>query len=1512
MVKRLVSVFLLSAAVLTASAQYQLLNNGFESWESVGNGEEPVNWSSFLTATGMSMVKAKQLEKSTDAHRGNYSAYIYARNAFAGIPAQGNLTTGCINGGSTNAKDASGNYNYTREDVEGQAMKFTGRPDAVRVWLKGDVKLNANVAVRLHAKGYYQDPLANESKCVALIGTATATPKVTDTWTQYEAPFTYVSPSAPYYALVTIATCNIPGDGSTSEYLYADDIEMVYYSDMRSCIYNGSDVQFDGNNAAVVHDMYVAKKLRYTSGAGAKYTVTEPTAENNYTMTIRIDGDNISEEPSNTHTYTIQFDGVEVNVNDESSATVTVPALEAKALANGKYYLWSMGGQGYLNDNNSLTNMPQQAWNLTGATSTGALKDMDGHFLVLDRTSYAASNDFSKAQFSIKSDATDIGDKVFTYKWGTTNNVNYIEFYRANLKYYEGGLWGIGAKSTNTYVGATGTTAFVAYNGSNNPATRWVIYEPMNWILNYLNPANASIDNGLTVSLVAFSDSEETTLQGLPLGVYSIDGGEKFYLPFEADLQIAKTNKSLTYYGRLNLALDATYDGAELTNGASVDEYYDENKLQVNLTGNGAQSYEAIFDEETYTLTITVKGYGRANEYTIQFAAPDLSLNATWYGEKVEDGATIAEQYDENKLVVTPGIGATSNTVYDAETGVATITLTCPTGSETYTINFLTVPETVATREYQATNDARYIIDELANGSISFTVANISTLGSVTASNVVLDKQGRFVYTGMLRGSADEQLTPVVIYGQYQGGTLVDAYADVVIADDLLHTTYGIVATQEVDTYHNNLVVTINGNGTTIPAQPVSVTRLENGNITFSLSNFQMDLDGTPMYVGDINIENIPMAQDGSFAFEGGILIGPGADAQKEWTGLGLGIVPVNMRGQVFDYNGQKQIITVIDITMESLKQTIHVTYGAEAGNDESYIDDLVVTINSASTTAEDTEVVVGYLKNGNINFELTNFELEIEGKATPVGNIAIDNIMVDERGNFTYTGVIRVGLGHKAGVTDEEWLGPTLGDVPVAIRGSLFETENGDGNCEDGSKHCAMVLDIQMESLGQTIHVTFGIDTDDTRDYTDNLAVTVNGQKTTQETTITVGTLGNGNINFTLDNFMLADKPIGSIAMENLVVDEFGKFSYEGTIRIGEGSDASVESWTGPSLEDVPVIVDGQFYGDKLLLNIDIDMEESLKQTINVTFGATPVSEKTYTDDLAVTVNGETATDEATITVGVLENGYINFTLNNFVLQGEEPMYIGNVAINALEVDEQGRFTYNGNVRIGAGDLQNVETWAGPALGAIPMVMKGQFYTSQDTEYCIVSIDIDMESSLHQTIEVLFGGTPVSLQTYTDNLAVTVNSNNINMPDTDVTVGTLRNGNINFSLDNFVLQLVENNSEMAIGNIAVNNLELDARGCFSYTGNVRIGKGTDANTEWVGPALGTVPMVLNGQVRDGKLYVEIDIEMVSMGQTIHVVFGEQFVSIRHLTQLIDQAIQGRATKADIDAMVNKILERAE
>lgn len=229
---------------ISANAQEQLENSGFEQWESVTysgrTGEEPVKWSSFLDGTGTlkSMAGYSQLKKSTDVREGaegQYCAVINARAVKMGMitlaTAQGNLTNGCVNMGSTTATDASGNYNYINTEREDQAMKFTSRPKSLKVWMKGACQYNASIAVHLVTSGYYQDPETSKNPNTAKkVASATKSIAITSTWTEYEVEFAYEEgvEDNPEYILVTFASSATPGKANVNDVLYIDDLVMVY------------------------------------------------------------------------------------------------------------------------------------------------------------------------------------------------------------------------------------------------------------------------------------------------------------------------------------------------------------------------------------------------------------------------------------------------------------------------------------------------------------------------------------------------------------------------------------------------------------------------------------------------------------------------------------------------------------------------------------------------------------------------------------------------------------------------------------------------------------------------------------------------------------------------------------------------------------------------------------------------------------------------------------------------------------------------------------------------------------------------------------------------------------------------------------------------------------------------------------------------------------------------------------------------------------------------------------
>lgn len=323
MVKKLLTLFMLGATALSANAQYQLANSDFEEWESVTysgrTGDEPVNWSSFLDGTGnlKSMAGYSQLEKSTDkptSSAGSYSAKLTSRAVKAGVitlaVAQGNLTNGCVNMGSMTATDASGNYNYINLSRTDQSMGFTGLPDAVKVWVKFSGTKTGNVEVILVGdmeEKTFQSPESSKAPNTAVLVAKAQNDQIpsNNTWTEYTIPFTYFSEEDPNFSLVNISTCATPGAGKATDYMYVDDMVMLYYSELETATYDGATIEFEGTSASV-DAVYDDAKLELTSN-GRAATIEKAYDSKTAILTITVKGQTINVDPENKHVYTIQF-----------------------------------------------------------------------------------------------------------------------------------------------------------------------------------------------------------------------------------------------------------------------------------------------------------------------------------------------------------------------------------------------------------------------------------------------------------------------------------------------------------------------------------------------------------------------------------------------------------------------------------------------------------------------------------------------------------------------------------------------------------------------------------------------------------------------------------------------------------------------------------------------------------------------------------------------------------------------------------------------------------------------------------------------------------------------------------------------------------------------------------------------------------------------------------------------------------------------------------------------------
>lgn len=111
---------------------------------------------------------------------------------------------------------------------------------------------------------------------------------------------------------------------------------------------------------------------------------------------------------------------------------------------------------------------------------------------------------------------------------------------------------------------------------------------------------------------------------------------------------------------------------------------------------------------------------------------------------------------------------------------------------------------------------------------------------------------------------------------------------------------------------------------------------------------------------------------------------------------------------------------------------------------------------------------------------------------------------------------------------------------------------------------------------------------------FTDGISVKLEGSGTfpISDATIQLVKELDDSYSFQLKNFSLGQGegslPVGTIRIKNLTIDG-NHITAKQTINIENGDDATVESWMGPNLQDVPVELDATRNGDKLVAKIFI-----------------------------------------------------------------------------------------------------------------------------------------------------------------------------------------------------------------------------------------------------------------------------------------------------------------------------------
>ena len=291
---------------------YQIPNSDFEVWNDVN--EPGDGWYSFVSASasGLAAIGKPLAKGNTTKIDGRTGAGIQLVSAsVVGKKANGNLTSGRINMGSTTPTNAS-NYNFTDRDADTNNCLFIGLPDSVSCWAKfsrgEDKEYSAQGNFILHGDIDYKDPHESEANVSAYRiagGTLEITPCVE--WTYFSIPMTHTEiQSEKMYMLGSFTTNPTPG-ASAGDVLQIDDVRFIYNSKLESLTIGGISLEgFDKDTYAYEFDSYapaIDDVMAVADGKGATVDVQLDAG----VMEVTVEGNDIEDNTANFHTYTLVF-----------------------------------------------------------------------------------------------------------------------------------------------------------------------------------------------------------------------------------------------------------------------------------------------------------------------------------------------------------------------------------------------------------------------------------------------------------------------------------------------------------------------------------------------------------------------------------------------------------------------------------------------------------------------------------------------------------------------------------------------------------------------------------------------------------------------------------------------------------------------------------------------------------------------------------------------------------------------------------------------------------------------------------------------------------------------------------------------------------------------------------------------------------------------------------------------------------------------------------------------------
>ena len=344
--------------VVFDSRTFQLPNSGFEEFHTATatkllggtvTSDEPNNWHSFMSCAGSlaSMVSGIPhtfiSEDVRPGSTGSKSVLVKSGYAIGTIVANGTLTTGQLNAGDMDAASEKNNafldFSNSAADANGDPF-FTvlnTLPDSISVW----VKFQQGEAVPAHPYAtmtavitdgsYYQEPQDKDYSDILVAEARNSQIESTGEWQKLVVPFSYLNADkAPKGILVTFSTNADAGEGTGSDELYIDDVELIYSSYLSSLSVNGKPLagfaadkyEYDLGEISVEEAERLSEAVSCTTtGKDAKVFVT--VGEDIVSILV------LSADMLSNRTYTIKFSSTTTGIVNVDSA----PA----AKADGKY-----------------------------------------------------------------------------------------------------------------------------------------------------------------------------------------------------------------------------------------------------------------------------------------------------------------------------------------------------------------------------------------------------------------------------------------------------------------------------------------------------------------------------------------------------------------------------------------------------------------------------------------------------------------------------------------------------------------------------------------------------------------------------------------------------------------------------------------------------------------------------------------------------------------------------------------------------------------------------------------------------------------------------------------------------------------------------------------------------------------------------------------------------------------------------------------------------------------------